>query len=114
VSAGTAIALARYARKHARSPKSRDGGVRLIVIASGISDVPRLGTDLNDPDIIQGLERFRSAMDGIASRIAFLLGPETHAWWAATLGEDPEPEVHAAGPDRPSAHSRVVPDRIVP
>jgi NAD(P)-dependent dehydrogenase (short-subunit alcohol dehydrogenase family) len=114
VSAGTAIALARYARKHGRRPKSRDDGVRLIVIASGISDVPRLGTDLNDPEIIQGLERFRSAMDGIASRIAFLLGPETHAWWAATLGEDPEPEVHAAGADRPSAHSRVAPDRIVP
>jgi NAD(P)-dependent dehydrogenase (short-subunit alcohol dehydrogenase family) len=85
---GTAFALARYARQQARSPKSRDAGVRLIVIASSVSDVPRLGTDLNDPDIIQGLERFRLAMDSIASRIAFLLGPEAHAWWEATLSGD--------------------------
>jgi hypothetical protein len=87
-SAASAMALAKYVRQHARRPWWHGAGVRLIAIASGVGDLPRRGDDLNDPETLEDLERFRSATDSVAARIACLLGPEAQARWEATLGAD--------------------------
>jgi NAD(P)-dependent dehydrogenase (short-subunit alcohol dehydrogenase family) len=93
--AASALALARYVRRQAHSRRWRAAGVRLIAIAPGVGDLPRLGPDLNAPEVIRELQRFRSATDGVAARITFLMGDEAQNWWQATLGgEDPDSEMH--------------------
>jgi hypothetical protein len=47
-SAASAMALAKYVRQQARRPWWHGAGVRLIAIASGVGDLPRLGGDLNE------------------------------------------------------------------
>jgi NAD(P)-dependent dehydrogenase (short-subunit alcohol dehydrogenase family) len=100
-SAASAMALAKYVRQHARRPWWHGAGVRLIAIASGVGDLARLGDDLNDPETLEDLERFRSATDSVAARIACLLGPEAQAWREATLGaDDPDAGAHGDRADR--------------
>jgi len=93
-----AAALARYVRRHALTPEWIGAGIRLNAIAPAFIEPPPLGDDLNDEEIIQGLEHFHASIQTTAARIAFLVGSEARSRWRAAFpAGEPDAESHAAG-----------------